>query len=351
MSATDSVDTVRALVWREDRLEVLDQRLLPHEERWLRCAGAGDVARAIRDMAVRGAPAIGVAAAYGMALAARAGADLQIAAAELGRARPTAVNLRWALARMERVAFETAPAERTAQLAAEARAIHAEDVAANRRLSELGAAELGDAGAVLTHCNTGALATGGCGTALGVIRAGWAQGRITEVLVDETRPWLQGSRLTAWELEREGIPARVLCDGAAAAAMARGGVRWVVIGADRVVANGDMANKIGSYALAVLARHHGVGFMVAVPTSTIDLATPNGTGIPLEERPADEVLAWAGRRAAPEGARAWNPVFDVTPAALVDVLVTERGVLRRPDAAGIARLVGGDVVDTPRAAP
>lgn len=343
MSDTEAVDGVRALAWRGDRLDLLDQRLLPHEERWLRCAGAGDVARGIRDMAVRGAPAIGIAAAYGLALAA--------GAAELGRARPTAVNLHRALARMERVARAAAPGERARRLAAEAVALHAEDVAANRRLGALGAAELGDAGAVLTHCNTGALATGGYGTALGVIRAGWAQGRITEVLVDETRPWLQGSRLTAWELAREGIPARVLCDGAAAAAMARGGVRWVIIGADRVVANGDTANKIGSYGLAVLARYHGVGFMVAAPTSTIDPATPDGAGVPIEERPTDEVLAWAGQRVAPEGARAWNPVFDVTPAGLVDVLVTERGVLRRPDAAGIARLVGGDTVDTPRAAP
>lgn len=351
MSDTDRVDSVRALAWRGDGLELLDQRLLPHEERWIRCARAFEVAWAIRDMVVRGAPAIGIAAAYGMALAARAGDDLEAAAADLGRARPTAVNLHWALERMAQAAAESAPAERAVRLAAEAEAIHAEDLEANRRMGELGAAELGAAGAVLTHCNTGALATAGFGTALGVIRAGWAQGRITEVLVDETRPWLQGSRLTAWELEREGIPARVLCDGAAAAAMARGDVRWVVIGADRVVANGDMANKIGSYGLAVLARHHGIGFMVAVPTSTIDLATPEGAAIPIEERPADEVLAWAGRRIAPEGARAWNPVFDVTPAALVDVLVTERGVLRRPDAAGIARLVGADAVDTSRVAP
>lgn len=351
MSDTDGVDSVRALAWREDRLELLDQRLLPHEERWIRCTSASDVARAIRDMVVRGAPAIGIAAACGMALAARAGADLEAAAADLGRARPTAVNLHWALARMQRVAFETAPAARAQRLADEAEAIRAEDLAANRRLGELGAAALGDAGAVLTHCNTGALATAGFGTALGVIRAGWARGRVTEVLVCETRPWLQGSRLTAWELAREDIPARVLCDGAAAAAMAHGGVRWVVIGADRVVANGDTANKIGSYGLAVLARFHGVGFMVAAPTSTIDTATPDGAGIPLEERAANEVLAWAGQRVAPEGARSWNPVFDVTPAALIDVLVTERGVLHRPDAAGIARLVGGDAVDTPRAAP
>lgn len=348
---TDGADSVRAFAWRGDGLDVLDQRLLPDEERWIRCASAGDVAQAIRDMAVRGAPAIGIAAAYGMVLAAYTGGDLETAAADLGRARPTAVNLHWALERMARVAAEFAPVERAARLAAEAEAIHAEDLAANRRMGELGAAELGVSGAVLTHCNTGALATAGFGTALGVIRTGWMQGRITEVLVDETRPWLQGSRLTAWELEREGIPARVLCDGAAAAAMARGDVRWVVIGADRVVANGDMANKIGSYGLAVLARHHGLGFMVVAPTSTIDLATPEGAAIPVEERPADEVLAWAGRRIAPEGARAWNPVFDVTPAALIDVLVTERGVLRRPDATGIARLAGGDAVDTPRVAP
>ena len=334
-----SVDTVRAIVWRGDRLELLDQRLLPHEESWIGCADAAEVATAIGEMVVRGAPAIGIAAAYGLALAARTGKDLGEAAGLLGRARPTAINLHWALERMTRVAAETAAAERPVRLAQEAEAIHAEDLAANHRLGTLGAAAIEGPTGVLTHCNTGALATGGFGTALGVIRAGWAEGRIDAVYMDETRPWLQGSRLTAWELAHEGIAGEVIADGAAASLMASGRIGWVVVGADRVAANGDVANKIGTYGLAVLARHHGVRFMVAVPVSTIDPATADGGAIPIEMRAEDEVLAWAGRRVAPPAARAWNPVFDVTPAELVDLLVTEHGVLERPDAAGIARLL------------
>jgi len=352
MAATDTVDTVRALVWHGDALELLDQRLLPGTHEWLCLTDAETVAAAIRDMVVRGAPAIGIAAAYGLALAARAGDSVAVAAKRLAAARPTAINLHWALARMGAVADSATAGELAARLAHEAEVIHAEDVAANRRMGELGAAELGVPGAVLTHCNTGALATGGFGTALGVIRAGWAAGRITEVFADETRPWLQGSRLTAWELAREAIPARVLCDGAAAALLARGAVRWVITGADRVAANGDVANKIGTYGLAVLTRHHGVGFMVVAPSSTVDPAMESGAGIPIEERPEEEVLACGGRRIAPGEARAWNPVFDVTPAALVDVLVTERGVVHRPDRQRMrAMMTRTGPVDTLRTAP
>lgn len=340
MTATDAVDTVRALRWHGDCLELLDQRRLPSETVWLRCDDADDVAGAITDMVVRGAPAIGIAAGYGLALAARSGDDLGRAAGVLGRARPTAINLHWAIERMTAAAAAAAPRARAECLAREAEAIHAADVAANRRIGALGAAELGPPGGVLTHCNTGALATGGYGSALGVIRSGYASGRVTEVFACETRPWLQGARLTLWELMAEGIPATALCDGAAAALMRSGRVRWVVLCADRVAANGDIANKIGTYALAVLARQHGVGFMVAVASSTIDPATPDGSAIPIEMRSEDEVLAWAGHRVAPAGARAWNPVFDVTPAALIDVLVTERGVVYHPDATGIARMAG-----------
>lgn len=341
MAPEVSVDSVRAMVWHGDRLSLLDQRYLPQEEVWVDCDDAHTVADAIRLMMVRGAPAIGIAAAYGLALAARSGADPGAAAATLGQARPTAINLHWALERMGRVAAEAAPDTRAERLAREAVAIHAEDLAANRALGAAGAAEIDGPVGVLTHCNTGALATGGFGTALGVIRSGWADGRIDTVFMDETRPWLQGARLTAWELARDGIAGQVIVDGAAAALMASGRIGWVIVGADRVAANGDVANKIGTCALAVLARHFGVRFMVAIPASSIDPATPDGRSIPIETRPEDEVLAWGGHRVAPPDARAWNPVFDVTPATLVDVLVTEHGVEHNPDAAGVARLLDG----------
>ncbi|ROR32288.1 S-methyl-5-thioribose-1-phosphate isomerase [Inmirania thermothiophila] len=349
MGTSPGAEPVQAVRWTDDGLRLLDQRLLPHEERYVVCRTAEETAAAIRDMVVRGAPAIGVAAAYGAVLAVRARQAQDPArwregfAADLDRlaaARPTAVNLFWALARMRRVAAQADDAEAPARLEAEARAIHEEDVAANRRMGELGAAFIEPGSAVLTHCNTGALATGGHGTALGVIRTAWRQGRIREVFADETRPWLQGARLTAWELVREGIPVRLIADAAAAALLAAGRVRWVVVGADRIAANGDVANKIGTYGLAVLARHHGVRFMVVAPTSTIDPGIADGGAIPIETRAADEVLTAAGRRVAPQGAGAWNPVFDVTPAGLVDVLVTERGALERPDREGIARLLG-----------
>ncbi|MDS4069944.1 MAG: S-methyl-5-thioribose-1-phosphate isomerase, partial [Candidatus Competibacter sp.] len=217
--------------------------------------------------------------------------------------------------------------------------IHAEDIAANRRMGELGAALLGERGAVLTHCNAGALATGGYGTALGVIRHGYAAGLIGRVYADETRPWLQGARLTAWELVRDGIPVTLLADGAAATLLRQGEVRWVIVGADRVAANGDVANKIGTYGLAVAARYHGVRFMVVAPTSTVDMRIASGAEIPIEQRAAEELLTLGGQPVAAAGAEAWNPSFDVTPAALVDALVTERGVVLAPDGAKMARLM------------
>ncbi|MDG4553117.1 MAG: S-methyl-5-thioribose-1-phosphate isomerase [Candidatus Competibacter sp.] len=340
-------DAVRAVVWREDALDLLDQRLLPAVERYRRLASVTEVAQAIRDMVVRGAPAIGIAAAYGVVLAARAryaedpkrwrrtiGSDL----AALAAARPTAVNLFWALRRMER-AIDRSSGNPAVDLLSEARTIHEEDIAANRRMGQLGAALLGERGAVLTHCNTGSLATGGYGTALGVIREGYAAGLIERVYADETRPWLQGARLTAWELVRDGIPVTLLADGAAAALMREGRVRWTIVGADRVAANGDVANKIGTYHLAVAARYHGVRFMVVAPSSTVDMNLAGGADIPIEQRAAEELLTLGGQPIAAAGVDVWNPSFDVTPAALVDVLVTERGVVRAPDGEKMAWLM------------
>jgi len=336
-----------ALVWRDDRLFLLDQRLLPERAEFLELSTAKATARAIADMVVRGAPAIGIAAAYGVVLAARdrfaqqgaawrslIGADL----ADLAAARPTAVNLFWALARMTRRLEGLGAGDPTPALLAEALAIHAEDIAANRRLGELGAALIQGPTGVITHCNAGALATGGHGTALGVIRQAFAAGKITRVFADETRPWLQGTRLTAWELSHDAIPLTLQADGAAASLMAGGGIGWVIVGADRIAANGDVANKIGTYGLAVLARYHGIGFMVAAPTSTIDWDTPSGAAIPIEERDPEEILACGGKRLGPAGVGARNPVFDVTPAELVDCIVTERGVVERPTAGKLRRL-------------
>ncbi len=320
-------DTIRAVQWRGDHLRLLDQRLLPAEETWLDCRDYAAVIHAIKDLAVRGAPAIGIAAAWGVVLAAQQGAPMERALAQLRAARPTAVNLMWALDRMKaRIAAgaDTAALEREAQL------IQDEDLAANRRMGELGAALIAPGSAVMTHCNTGSLATSGYGTALGVIRAGVAAGRIDHVYAGETRPWQQGARLTMWELVRDGIPARLIADSAASHLMKAGEVKWVIVGADRIAANGDTANKIGTYQLAIAARHHGVKFMVVAPSSTVDMATASGDDIDIELRDAAELLSTAGRRTVVEGAQAWNPVFDVTPAALIDAIVTERGVIEHP---------------------
>jgi methylthioribose-1-phosphate isomerase len=341
-------DTLR---WRDDCLHLLDQRVLPAEERFVVCPDLETAAQAITAMVVRGAPAIGIAAAYAIVLAARQRyaesptAWKQAIATDLERlaaARPTAVNLFWAIDRFRAAIDELPDADPVPALLASAQAIHAGDRESNRRMGDFGASLIAGPTAVITHCNTGGLATGGWDTALGVIRSGHAQGRIERVYADETRPWLQGARLTAWELQRDGIPVQLMVDGAAAARMAAGGVSWAIVGADRIAANGDVANNIGTYSLAVAARHHGVRFMVAAPTSTIDPETPDGAAIPIEQRGADEVVQCAGRAVASAGVEAWNPVFDVTPAALVDAIVTERGIIERPDRAAIARHLQAD---------
>ena len=259
----------------------------------------------------------------------------------LDESRPTAVNLRWAIERMRRRIQSLPAGNPVARLLDEAKAIHAEDIAANRRMGELGAALIEPGSGVLTHCNTGALATGGYGTALGVIRSGYANGRIVHVYADETRPWLQGARLTMWELMQEGIPVTLIADSAAAFLMKQGKVKWVIVGADRIAANGDTANKIGTYMAAVAARHHGVKFMVVAPTSTVDMGTPDGSAIPIENRAESEVLGCGGQRMVPEGAKAWNPAFDVTPCGLIDAIVTERGVVTNPDRQKLAALMAG----------
>ncbi len=343
-------DTIRAIVWVNNELQLLDQRALPQRTEYLRYQHAADVARAIKDMVVRGAPAIGITAAFGVALAARdalarAGAkwkeaieaDLQT----LTASRPTAVNLFWALKRMRSV-IASAGTDPFARLLAEAQTIHAEDIAANRRMGALGAELIGNGSGILTHCNTGSLATGGYGTALGVIRSAYAAKKVTHVYADETRPWLQGARLTAWELVQDNIPVTLLADGAAGYLMQQGKVHWVIVGADRITANGDTANKIGTYSAAVNAKYHGVKFMVVAPTSTIDMALADGSAIPIEQRPKDEVLGFAGHRVAPEGAGAWNPSFDVTPAALIDAIVTENGVVQNPNRERMHALITRD---------
>jgi methylthioribose-1-phosphate isomerase len=309
------------LRWDGNSLFLLDQRLLPREEVWLECRTASAVADAIRTMVVRGAPAIGVSAAFGMAMAARAGEDLQAAAEELKRSRPTAVNLAWAVDRM---------AAHSGDPVAEAERILEEDVAANRAMGRFGAELLGVTSTVLTHCNAGALATGGYGTALGVIRAAIESGRHVAVFADETRPYLQGARLTAWELQRDGIDVTLITDNMAGHFFQQGKFDAVIVGADRIAANGDTANKIGTYTVAVLAHAHGVPFYVAAPLSTIDLACPSGAEIPIEERSGDEVAELNGTRMAPEGISVRHPAFDVTPARLITAIITERGVLRPP---------------------
>lgn len=295
-----------------DAVVLLDQRRLPDEVEELRCATTPELVEAIRALAVRGAPAIGIAAAYGYAAAARRGEDLGEAAELLAGSRPTAVNLAWALDEMQR--WPGDPGDR-------AREIHREEVDRCRQMAEHAATLLGPGTRALTHCNAGGLATGGYGTAVGALRAAWEQGLLEHVLVDETRPLLQGARLTAWELEEAGIPHSVIADSAAGLMMARGEVDAVLTGADRIAANGDTANKIGTYSLAVLAVHHAIPLYVVAPSSTVDLATPTGAEIPIEERAGDEVTARFAAR---------NPAFDVTPGSLVAAIVTEHGVHRGP---------------------
>jgi methylthioribose-1-phosphate isomerase len=327
--ALDATEELPTIGWNGGRVRVLDQRALPGRIRFVDCAAVDDLIDAIRSLAVRGAPALGAAGAYGVALAAhslRTRREVRAAAARLANARPTAVNL------AAGVAYALAAYEVGGAIAAldAAERLARDDVTRNRALGAHGAALLPAGARVLTHCNTGALACVGYGTALGVIRAAAERGRDPHVWVDETRPLLQGARLTMFELERLGIDATLIADSAAASLMAAGEVDLVILGADRIAANGDVANKVGTYALAVLARHHALPFYVAAPTSTVDLATPNGDAIRIEERDPEEVRSFGGRRVAPAGAAVRNPAFDVTPARLVTAIITEVGIARRP---------------------
>ena len=339
-------DSVRPVFWQEDHLRLLDQRLLPGKLEYLVCDNAGEVAKAIHQMVVRGAPAIGITAAYGVVLAARTAYKNDPASWKkaiqgdldtLAQSRPTAVNLHWALQRMQSL-FNQIEGNPEPELLREALTIHEEDIAANRHMGALGAELIADGRQVLTHCNTGSLATGGYGTALGVIRSAWKNRTLDMVYATETRPWLQGARLTAWELKQDNIPVTLIADSAAGFLLSQGQIQWVITGADRIAANGDVANKIGTYNLAVAARHHGVKMMVVAPASTFDLHTSTGADIPIEDRGPDEIVQYAGKATAPEGIATWNPVFDITPAELIDVIVTEKGVIHHPDKDKIAAI-------------
>lgn len=341
-------ESIQPILWRDNHLCLLDQRRLPRYQEWLTYDHPDQVAQAIQTMVVRGAPAIGVTAAYGVVLAARqawevAGINWKQAMtaplAKLEASRPTAVNLFWAIEHMTAV-YEALPDDKEpeAALLNEAKHLHQQDVAANQQMGHHGAALLDKDSKVLTHCNAGALATAGYGTALGVIRAGYASNKINHVYVDETRPWLQGARLTAWELMQEGIPMTLQADAAAAALMATEGLDWIIVGADRIAANGDTANKIGTYSLAVLAKYHGVKMMVAAPTTTIDWDTLDGSGIPIEQRTASEVTHIGDELIAPDYVTVANPAFDVTPADLIDAIVTEAGVVLNPTTENMLKL-------------
>lgn len=314
--------TVEPIRWRGDRLELLDQRLLPGETTYVSCRSAAEVATAIRDMVVRGAPAIGCAAAFGVVL----GGGTAEAYALLAASRPTAVNLFWALERMRRAGGAES----------EARAIYDEDIAANRAMGAHGAALIPHGARILTYCNTGALATAGHGTALGVVRS--AKDKGVSVIACETRPYLQGARLTAWECVQEGIPCTLITDNMAGHLMSRGEVDLVIVGADRIAANGDAANKIGTYPLSVLAQRHALPFYVAAPLSTFDFSIADGAAIEIEERPTAEVTGYRGVRWAPDGVRVRNPAFDVTPAELITALICEKGVIAGPNRERLARL-------------
>ena len=336
---TRLLQTIEPILWRDEQLHLLDQRVLPHTENWLTYHDSDAVAEAIKLMVVRGAPAIGVTAAYAVVLAAReawfsAGENWQEAVEpalkRLASSRPTAVNLSWAIERMKQACGTLSKYESPEPvLLALADRIQQEDIKANRTMGQYGADLLDNDSIVLTHCNAGALATAGFGTALGVIRQGFLDGKIEHVYVDETRPWLQGSRLTAWELMQEGIPMTLQADVAAGALMASG-LDWVIVGADRIASNGDTANKIGTYSLAVLAKYHGVKVMVVAPTTTIDWSLENGSLIPIEQRMSSEVSEIGGHAIAPVEVPVSNPAFDVTPASLIDAIVTEEGVVSNP---------------------
>ncbi len=340
---------VETIAWQDDCVVLIDQRRLPAETVYLTCRDYREVAEAIRSMAIRGAPAIGVAAAMGVALgmlrAEPPDLDAQFEAVcdTLARTRPTAVNLFWAIERMKRV-YATLRGRPVAEireaLRAEAQQIKREDIEVNRAIGRHGRELIPDGRAVLTHCNAGALATAGYGTALGVIRAAVSAGKKIHVFADETRPFLQGARLTAWELLQDGIPTTLIADSMAGSLMQSGRIGCVIVGADRIAANGDVANKVGTYTLAVLAKEHGVPFYVAAPLSTLDLSIASGEAIPIEQRPAEEVTHCFGVRVAPEGVAVENPAFDVTPHRYVTAIITERGVARPPYAESLRRLAG-----------
>jgi methylthioribose-1-phosphate isomerase len=341
---------VKTIEWRGDTVRMIDQRLLPNREVIRVCRDYRAVAEAIRTMVIRGAPAIGVAAAMGVALGLkgfsgdRARARFARVAAALKATRPTAVNLAWAVARMETVlerGLALSAPKLFRRLRDEALAIYHEDIEANRALGKFGATLIGERATILTHCNAGALATAGYGTALGVVRAAREAGKQVAVIADETRPFLQGARLTAWELRKDKIPVTLIADNMAGLILSRGQANCVVVGTDRTAANGDVANKIGTYPLAVMARRHGVPFYVAAPLSSIDLDCPSGAEIPIEQRSEREVLEFAGRRVAPAGVSAFNPAFDVTPAELVTAIITERGIAYPPYRESLAALKHG----------
>lgn len=337
--------TTRVAAFRWDgKLAVLDQRCLPQEERWVEVSSAAQAAELITSLAVRGAPAIGLVAAYALALEAERNPELHALEAQgraLAAVRPTAVNLPWAVERMLAVARQAPEATRAAALHAAAEEIHRADREACQRMAELGAAWLsGSPLAILTHCNAGALATGGIGTALGVVRALHAQRRLAMLYACEARPVLQGARLTAWEAQKDGLPVTLLADGAAGSLLASGAVHAVVVGADRIAADGSVANKVGTYPLAVLAARHRVPFVVVAPTTTFDLRCPSGTAIPIEQRDAAEVLRCGGKAVAPEGVGVYNPAFDVTPPDLVTAIVCERGVIAPVTGENLRRVLG-----------
>jgi methylthioribose-1-phosphate isomerase len=346
---------IKTLEWTEAGVRFIDQTKLPTEEVYVTCKDYKEVANAIRTMIVRGAPAIGVAAAMGVAIGAQRSKattltelerQLDVVCNAIAETRPTAVNLFWAIRRMREKFDElrSLPVERIkTELVAEAQRMHVEDIAANEAMGRHGAVLLPNSGGILTHCNAGALATAGYGTALGVIRAAVESGKKLHVFADETRPFLQGSRLTAWELMKDGIPTTVIADNMAGAMMRQGKIGAVVVGADRIAANGDVANKIGTYTVAVLAKEHGIPFYVAAPTSTVDLNTPDGSKIPIEQRASTEVTHLAGKQIAPDAVRVENPAFDVTPSKYVAAIITERGVARAPYGESLAGLVTGKV--------
>jgi methylthioribose-1-phosphate isomerase len=345
---------IQTLEWTEQGVRFIDQTKLPTEETYVVCKTDEQVAEVIRTMVVRGAPAIGVAAAMGIALgmknshAQRVGElkqELDLICDNMGKTRPTAVNLFWAIRRMQEK-FERLRVRPVAQikqeLIEEAKRMHAEDIAANQAMGRHGATLMPSEGGVLTHCNAGALATAGYGTALGVIRAAVEAGKKIHVYADETRPFLQGSRLTAWELMKDGIPTTVISDNMAGAMMKQGKIGAIVVGADRIAANGDVANKIGTYTVAVLAKENGIPFYVAAPISTVDLACPDGSKIPIEQRNAREVSHIAGKQMVPDGVSIENPAFDVTPAKYVTAIITERGIARAPFEESLSKLAGAE---------